>query len=164
MSKPLHAHEALDFVREQGVVLASAKGAVPRLIEAILGEPITGNWWGHPQGSLIYNVLAEVTKSDEVLVCRIVHGKITLVHKRLWPALVRVADRFTPGQLAQVCEEHTPTGRHVTTDIAFPQWVPPEVQRQASLLDEAEALEALGPGVFAKLTVSKLATASSGRK
>jgi hypothetical protein len=161
MSEALHAYEALEFVREQGVVLASARGAVPRLIEAILGEPIIGSWWGHPEGRFIFNVMTEVTESEEVLVCRLLHGKVTLVHKRLWPALVRVADRFTPEQLAQVCERHMPTGRHVTTEIAFPKWVPEEVQRQASLLGETEAVNALGPGVFAKRNVSKVAATPS---
>ncbi|HEY1325431.1 MAG TPA: hypothetical protein VGI14_00730 [Casimicrobiaceae bacterium] len=147
MSELLDAAAALRFVREQGVVLASAKGEVPRVIEAILGEPITGNWWGHPRGSSIYNVLAQVCASDEVLVCRLIGGKITLVHRRLWPALVRVAGRFEARQLARVREEHGPNGRHTTRELAFPRWVPPEVHEQSAQLAEQEALEALGPAV-----------------
>lgn len=149
MSKPLHPKAALEFVREQGVVLASAKGDAPRLIEAILGETITGNWWSHPRGSFIYNVLAEVSDSADVLVCRLVRGKVTLVHRRLWPALVRVASRFEPAQLAQVRDEHTPSGRHVNREVAFPLWVPPAVHEQAALLSEQEALASLGPAVAA---------------
>lgn len=149
MAKPLHAKAALEFVREQGVVLASAKGDAPRLIEAILGEPISGNWWSHPSSSFIYKVLLEVSDSEEVLVCRLLRGKITLVHRRLWPALVRVASRLEPGQLAQVREEHTSGGRHVTHEIAFPQWVPTVVREQAGLLSEPEALARLGPAVAA---------------
>lgn len=149
MAKPLHAKAALEFVREQGVVLASAKGDAPRLIEAILGEPISGNWWSHPSSSFIYKVLVEVSGSAEVLVCRLLRGKITLVHRRLWPALVRVASRFEPAQLAQVCEEHTPGGRHVTREIAFPLWVPPAVHEQAGQLSEREALALLGPAAAA---------------
>jgi len=34
------ATEAIAFVRQHGVVLVSAKGGVPRLTEAIAGEPI----------------------------------------------------------------------------------------------------------------------------
>jgi hypothetical protein len=45
-----------------------------------------------------------------------------------------------PGQLAQVREEHTPSGRHVTTDVPFPQWVPPGMAELAGTVDEAEAL------------------------
>ena len=149
MSKPLHAQAALEFVREQGVVLASAKGDAPRLIEAILGEPIGGNWWAHPRGSFVYNVLSEVSDSADVLVCRLLRGKVTLVHRRLWPALVRVAGSFEPAHVAQVRDEHTPSGRHVTREVAFPLWVPPAVHEQSVRLSEQEALASLGPAVEA---------------
>ena len=134
MSHPLHATAALEFVREHGV-------------EAILGEPIIGNWWAHPKGSFIFNVLSEVSDSEDVLVCRLLQGKITLVHRRLWPALVCLAARFEPARIAQVRDEHTPSGRHVTREVAFPLWVPSAVRDQATLLSEQQALEALGLAV-----------------
>ena len=141
------ARQALAFVRKHGVVLASAKGNAPRLTEAIAGEPIRGSWWAHPQGRKIFNVLSAVSESKDVLVCRLVDGKITLIHRRLWPALVRVSKRFTPAQLAQVHEEHTPSGRHVSRAIAFPHWVPAEVARLAKTIDEQEAFAAFGAWV-----------------
>jgi hypothetical protein len=138
------AEAALDFVREHGVVLASAKGPAPRLTEAILGAPIKGSWWAHPQSRRIFRVLEEVSSSDEVLVCRLAEGKITLVHRRLWPALVRLAARFTPGQLAQVRDEHTPSGRHASREVAFPKWVPRDVAAEARAMSEEDALAAFG--------------------
>ena len=136
------ARQALAFVRKHGVVLASAKGNAPRLTEAIVGEPIHGSWWAHPQGRRIFNVLSAVGESRDVLVCRLLDGKITLVHRRLWPALVRLSKRFTPTQLARVLEEHTPSGRHVTREIAFPRWVPAEIAKRAKTIDEQDALAA----------------------
>jgi hypothetical protein len=136
---------ALAFVREHGVVLVSAKGAAPRLTEAIAGEPIKGSWWGHPLGHHIFAILGEVTDSNEVLVCRLLDGKVTLVHRRLWPALVRLAGSFAPQQIAQVREEHSATGRHLTRELAFPKWVPPEIRQQAMTLSEDEARSALAP-------------------
>ena len=35
---------ALAFVRQHGVVLASGKGPVPNVVEAIVNEPIRGSW------------------------------------------------------------------------------------------------------------------------
>jgi hypothetical protein len=46
----MDAQAALAFVRDHGVVLASARGPVPTLTHAIAGEAIRGSWWGHPQG------------------------------------------------------------------------------------------------------------------
>ena len=144
---PMDSDAALAFVRKQGVVLASAKGPVPRLTEAIAGEPIKGSWWAHPRSHHIYPVLGVVTESEQVLVCRLIDGKITLVHRRLWPLLVRLAKRFTPEQLAQVREEHTPSGRHASREVAFPRWVPPDVRIQARKIDEQEALAVFGAWV-----------------
>lgn len=140
MSKCTTAAEALAFVREHGVVLVSAQGNAPRLTEAITASPIKGSWWAHPQSQLIYTLLESVTGSDQVLVCRLINGKLTLVHRRLWPSLVVLAGHFAPQQLAQVREEHTATGRHATREIPFPQWVPAEVAEQAKIIDEQAAL------------------------
>ena len=137
--------EAIAFVRERGVVLVSARGVVPRLTEAIVGGPIKGSWWAHPRSHQIFVTLQAVTDSKEILVSRLVDGKLTLVHRRLWPALVRIAGRFEPDRIAQVREEHLPSGRHATRIVPFPRWVPAEVKEEATSLSEAEALAALGP-------------------
>jgi hypothetical protein len=135
------ASEALAFVRDHGVVLASARGTVPRLTEAIVGEPIRGSWWSHPQSRRIYAILQAVSASDQVLVCRLIEGKITLVHRRLWPALAVLAGRFAPAQLTRVRDEHTSSGRHINHEIAFPKWVPADVWEQAKEISESEALD-----------------------
>jgi hypothetical protein len=138
------ADEAIEFVRERGIVLASGKGPVPRLTEAIVNGPIKGSWWGHPKSHQIYAILQTVADSRDILVCRLVDGKVTFVHRRLWPALVRLAKRFPPDRIAQVHEEHTPAGRHVNREIPFPDWVPVEIQSQAANISEADAIAALG--------------------
>jgi len=137
-------HAALAFVAEQGVVLASARGPVPRLVETIAGEALAGNWWSHPRANSIYNTLSEVQASDQVLVCRLVNGKVTLVHRRLWAALARLAGRFAPRQVARINEEHTPSGRHVMRELPFPEWVPDAIMRQATDMTEQEAMAQLG--------------------
>jgi hypothetical protein len=135
--------DALAFVEKHGVVLVSAKGRGPNLVEAIAGHSIKGSWWAHPEGRRIYAVLGAVTESDQVLVCRLVDGKVTLVHRRLWPALVRLADRFPAEGLAKVRQEHTAAGHHEKHEIAFPRWVPAALAAQAESLGEEEALAAL---------------------
>jgi hypothetical protein len=121
-------------VREQGVVLQSARGPVPNLAEQIAGEPIRGSWWGHPSGREIFAVLGRLLESGDVVATRLVEGKITLIHRRVWPALVRVADRFPADRLASVDEVHTATGAHRTVAVPFPDWVPAEDLAAADLL------------------------------
>jgi len=140
----MKAAEALAFVEEHGVVLASAKGPVPCLTELIAGEPIKGSWWSHPKSHQIWAILESVTDSKDVLVCRLVKGKITLVHRRLWPALARLASRFPPKRISKVSQEHTASGRHVNKEVPFPRWVPARVLKQAKAISEEEAIAALG--------------------
>jgi hypothetical protein len=136
--------EALEFVRAHGLVLASANGPVPRMSEVIAGEPIRGSWWGHPKGAEIYRVLGSLHDSPDVLVCRVVGGKITFVHRRLWPSLIHVADRFAPERLARVEQEHTASGRHVNHETPFPLWTDQPSRDAATRLTDDEALAALG--------------------
>jgi hypothetical protein len=147
--------QAITFVRRHGVVLQAARGPVPSLAEAIAGEPIRGSWWGHPKGRIIFRATQAVCESPEILVCRLIDDKVTYVHRRLWPALVKLAPRFKKAQLAKVWDEHTESGAHATRRIAFPEWVPGEVVTKAERLSIAEA-EAVLSAVFAKGPVRKL--------
>lgn len=135
---------ALAFVRRHGVALESARGPVPNLADAVAGRPIAGSWWGHARGHEIWRLTRAVRDSKDVLVCRLVGGKITYVHRRLWPALVRLAGDFAREDLAALREIHTPTGRHEVQLVQFARWVPPDVRRRARRLSEAQARRALG--------------------
>lgn len=137
--------EALAFVEKHGVVLQAARGSIPSLAEAVAGERIRGSWWGHPKSREIYLAAQAVCESPDVLVCKLVEGKITYVHRRLWPALVKLASKFPRAQLARVWDEHTPSGAHRSRCVAFPAWVPTDVARQAESLPQSEAEAILSP-------------------
>ena len=137
--------EALAFVHAHGLVLESGTGPVPSLVAAITGERIRGSWWAHARGREIYAVTRTIRDSPDVLVCRLIEGKITYVHRRLWPALVRLAARFPHSNLAQIRELHTASGKHAIEERRFPDWVPGEVTAQAADLDEEGAVRQLGP-------------------
>ena len=76
--------------------------------------------------------------------CRLVGGKITYVHRRLWPAIVRLASSLDKKTLAALQEEHTPSGAHRVRTIPFPRWVPPDVRQAAENISEEEARLQLG--------------------
>lgn len=136
--------EALAFVEKHGIVLQAARGAVPNLAEFIAGERIRGSWWAHPKSHEIFRLAEAVVDTGEVLVCKLIDGRVTYVHKRLWPALVRLSHRFKRGQLAKVWSEHTPSGAHALRRIAYPRWLPAEVIEHARLLTEEDAEQQLG--------------------
>lgn len=142
----MNAIQALAFVERHGIVLESARHAtLPSIAQAIAGKPLRGSWWAHPQGREIFAATRALRGSAAVLTCRIVDGRISFVHERLWPALARVADRFAPERIARLQEVHTTRGRHRVDEVAFPLWLPVHVAAEAGRLDVAEAEALLAP-------------------
>ena len=150
--------QALTFVKTNGVVLESGRGPVPSLAEAIAGELIRGSWWAHPKGNDIFLCSRAIRKSADVLVCRLVGGKVTYVHRRLWPALVWLAEAFDADRLAAIREVHTASGRHKVEITAFPDWVPAEVMLAAEELPSEEAASLLAVVPTAKRVCKSLKT------
>lgn len=139
--------QAIRYIRRRGVVLEAAKGAEPSLAERIAGGAIRGSWWAHPAGHDIYEVTMAVRQSRAVLVCPLARGRVTYVHRRLWPAFVSLAGRFPAGALDQIHEVHLPDGRHRRRDVAFPDWVPAPVMQAARKLSQAAAVAEIAPWV-----------------
>lgn len=137
------AKQALAWLERIGIALESGRGPVPGLAETIAGEPLRGSWWGHPKSNVIFQCSRALRNSKEVLTCRLVGGKITYVHRRLWPALVQLADRFDADRLAAIRETHTASGNHKLELTPFPDWVPAEVTRSAAKLTTEEAAKLL---------------------
>jgi hypothetical protein len=136
--------QALAFVERHGVVCeASRRGGIPSLVDAIAGEAVRGNWWSHPRSKAIFAVTRAVRDSQDVLLCRLVDGKISFVHRRLWPALVRIANQFDPARLAGLHEAHTASGKHTIEQTPFPNWVSADVLAASRKFSEAEGMAEL---------------------
>jgi hypothetical protein len=136
--------QALAFVERHGIVCEAVhRGAIRSLVDEMAGETVRGNWWSHPRGRAIFAATRSVRDSADVLVCRLVDGKITFVHRRLWPALVRIAGRFDASRLARLHEAHSASGKHVIERTAFPDWVPKGTIVSGRRLSEASALAQL---------------------
>jgi len=70
----------------------------PSVAGLVAGERIRGSWWGHARGHEIYALLQRLADHPDVLVVRLVSGKVTLVHRRLWPAVLGAAKSGEPWQ------------------------------------------------------------------
>jgi hypothetical protein len=140
----MNTKQALAWVKKCGIAVESARADVPSLAQVVAGETLRGSWWAHPKGNEIFLLSRAIRGSPDILVCRLVDGKITYIHRRLWPALVRSAGRFSKHRVAAVKETHTSAGKHRLVVTPFPKWVPNEVLRAAQKLTEKEAASQLG--------------------
>ena len=132
------AEEVLRFVEAKGIILESSHGRVPTFVDFVVGERVT-RWWGHPKGNLIFALTRAIRDSPDVLTCRLIDGKVTYVHRRLWPALVKLSDEWNVKDLGAIREEHLPSGKHQIDTTEFPRWVPAEVLAKSKRLTEREA-------------------------
>ena len=142
---PISLEEALSFVEANGIVLESAHGRVPTFADFVAGERVS-RWWSHPKGRLIFALTRALRDSPDVLTCRFIDNKITYVHRRLWPALVKLSGELNTNDLGAIREEHLPGGKHELRVTEFPNWVPAEVlaeSKRLTLRDAKSMLAAL---------------------
>jgi hypothetical protein len=135
--------ETKAWVRQQGVVLQSARGPVPNVAQFIAGEEIRGSWWGHRAGKEIYAILTALDESTEIVSTRLINKKVTLLHARVWPSVVRVSEFLGVDRLAAVQSEHTKSGAHHAFEIEYPLWVPSDDLQRGAAMDIDEAFASL---------------------
>lgn len=81
------------IVRElghHGLLLQQDK-RFPSVVQLVTGEALTTSWWGHPKARLVFATLGELAEHPEVLFTKLLFGKVTLVHRRLWSVFYAVA-------------------------------------------------------------------------
>ena len=79
----------LTRLREHGLLLQQDK-RLPDVATAVAGEPIRGSWWAHPRAHAIFACLSELEQHPDTLITKLVAGKVTFIHRRLWPAVLAV--------------------------------------------------------------------------
>lgn len=100
MARPRVAqlNDILELIRSLGVLLETDQ-AFPSLATTVVGGPISGSWWAHPMANEVYLMSRELARHREVLVLKLLSGKSTYVHARLWPSLIAIATAREAWQL-----------------------------------------------------------------
>src|SRR5688500_18590386 len=93
-----HADAVLARLSESGLLLTQDK-QVLNVVTLITGETLRGSWWSHAKGQEIFAVLSTLADHEDVLFTKLLSGKVTLVHRRLWPAFLAVASEREAWQL-----------------------------------------------------------------
>jgi hypothetical protein len=89
----------LHALAHRGVLLLQ-DAKLPSVASLVAEEPVRGSWWGHPRAREIFGVSEKLSDHPRITSAKIVSGKVTFVHHRLWPALVSVGSAREPWQLA----------------------------------------------------------------
>jgi hypothetical protein len=93
----------LQALERHGLLLQQDQ-RLPSLVGIIVGGPLRGSWWGHPDGSLVYRTMQALEDHPDLLETKLLAGKVTYVHRRLWPALVAAGLSRSGWQLDDLSE------------------------------------------------------------
>lgn len=69
------------------------------MVSLVNGKPIAGSWWGHPSGTAIYHETLRLADRSDVVLLKLLNGKVTFVHRQLWPHVYAIGRSHEPWQL-----------------------------------------------------------------
>src|SRR5262245_52881217 len=91
------ARRALAALERRGLLLVT-DARLPSLVALVAGAPVRGSWWSHPRGKAIFAAARALEDHRDVALVKLVSGKSTFVHRRLFPALLSAASARSPWQ------------------------------------------------------------------
>ncbi|MGE0171859.1 MAG: hypothetical protein AB7T49_03705 [Oligoflexales bacterium] len=89
---------------ESNGLLLQVDGVFPSVAGIVAGRPIKGSWWSDPNAQGIFYVCGEVAEAPDIVVTRVVEGKVTFVHEKLWPALLAVGTSKEKWQIQKMAK------------------------------------------------------------
>jgi hypothetical protein len=98
------AAEAQEKLERFGMLLLT-DSKLPSLAWLIAGERIRGSWWSHPSAHSIFAASEAVSHNADTLSIRLISGKWTFVHRRLWGEVLSVATSRDSWQLCGLTRE-----------------------------------------------------------
>jgi hypothetical protein len=73
--------------------------ALPNLCRLVAGERVRGSWWSHPRAQEIFQVNDALEDHPDVLILKLISGKVTYIHRTLWSQIVAVGRAREPWQM-----------------------------------------------------------------
>lgn len=87
--RPSSDRSPLAALRRDGILMESDP-RLPSVAGLVAGAPVTGSWWGHPAGGAIFKVSNALADRTDVVLAKLVSGKVTFIHERWWPHLLAI--------------------------------------------------------------------------
>lgn len=96
-----HFDTVLHNLKANGFLLESDP-KLPSVCSLITGSALRGSWWSHPLAQNIFQVNEQLEDHQDVLITKLVSGKVTFVHRDLWPEMVTIGRSRQSWQLQKL--------------------------------------------------------------
>jgi hypothetical protein len=81
--------KVLRELKRHGVLL-QIDARLPNVCALVAGAPVRGSWWAHPKSHEIFHVNSALADHPDVLVVKLISGKLTYVERALWPCVAAI--------------------------------------------------------------------------
>lgn len=117
----------LRTLKTNGFLLES-DAKLPSVCSLITGAPLRGSWWSHPLAQTIFQINEQLEDHDDVLITKLVSGKVTFVHRDIWSEVVAIGCAGEPWQLENLpqpaqalLKQIDAIGSLTTADVVWPR-------------------------------------------
>lgn len=80
-------------------LLLQIDACLPNICASVAGAPVRGSWWAHPRSQEIFRIACALADHPDVLVTKLISGKITYIERELWSAVVIIGRARDPWQI-----------------------------------------------------------------
>lgn len=95
---------AMNILEESGLLLVMGL-EIPDVCRLVTARRIKGSWWGDPAGQEIFAVSEMLSDHADITVTKLISGKVTFVHRKLWQKLVAVGKDRDDWQMRNVTSQ-----------------------------------------------------------
>lgn len=97
-------NDLMERLREFDLLL-DTDSKFPSVTGMIAGDTGGGSWWAHPQAVHMYRLSCALRDHPDVLMVKLLSGKLTFIHRPLWPAVVVIGTAREPWQMDGLSKE-----------------------------------------------------------
>lgn len=116
---------------------------LPSVCSLITGSALRGSWWSHPQAQTIFQVNERLEDHPDVLITKLVSGKVTFVHRNTWAEVLTIGRSRESWQLKNLpvtvvsLLKQVESAKSITSgDIEWPQGTKVKLGDAARVLEK----------------------------
>jgi len=110
--------DLLDRLRELDL-LADTDPKFPSITTLVVGDSVRGSWWTHPAAREVFRLSCAMRDHPDVLMVKLISGKVTAIHRPLWPAIVAIGTAREPWQMDKLSKEAKALLKKVDKETRF---------------------------------------------
>jgi len=85
--------------------LLESDPCLPSVCSIVTGERMRRSWWSHPLAHAIFSVNEQLDDHKDILVTKLISGKVTFLHRKLWSRIFTIGSSRGDWQLQALKKE-----------------------------------------------------------